>query len=372
MTDRESCIVLNAISGVGFVKFNALIKFFGSPAKVLEASRSELAMVHGVGEKLSAEIADWRNTADFENETARVEKSGARIVTWFDEDYPEVLRQLPDPPLCLYVSGTLPDFDARDFVAVVGSRRASHYGRRMARALSEQAVLAGWGTVSGLAFGVDYEAHDATVKAGGVTVAVLGGGLGRIHPQDHIPLARAIVESGGAVISEYPMLFPVNRCSFPRRNRIIAGLSRGVIVTEAGRESGAIITANIALDCGKTVFAVPGNVDNPMAEGCNWLLKNGTARLTESFQDVLDEFNPGGPDDLFSLSEPKAEYESGAAQLTAPQRKLVDYLRDHGESSFDQIAMAVDFPPGMLSGLLAELEMSFTILQLPGRRYILR
>ena len=250
----------------------------------------------------------------------------------------------------------LPDFDAQDFIAVVGSRRASNYGCRAARNLTEQAVAAGWGTVSGLAFGIDFCAHDATVKSGGVTVAVLGGGLGRIHPQEHVPLARSIIASGGAVVSEYPMLFPVSRTSFPRRNRIIAALARGVLVAEAAKKSGGIITANLANDYGKTVFAIPGNIDNPMAEGCNDLIKNGAAKLTSSFQDVIEEFNPGAAPDLFSLAEPRAEYSAEeSAGFNANELKIIAMLREKGESSFDDLAVNSDFQPGQLSGLLAAL-----------------
>ncbi len=373
MTGRDCCILFNMISGVGFVKFNALSRYFDDPADALNASVSELMQVRGIGEILAREIAGWRDKYDLDAEKERAAAGGAAVITLADADYPAVLRQIPDPPLCLYAAGTLPDFDAKDFIAVVGSRRASNYGCRVARSLTEQAVASGWGTVSGLAFGIDFCAHDATVKSGGVTVAVLGGGLGRIHPQEHVPLAKSIIASGGAVVSEYPMLFPVSRNSFPRRNRIIAALSRGVLVAEAAKKSGGIITANLAIDYGKAVFAVPGNIDNPMAEGCNELLKNGAAKLTTSFRDVIEEFDPGAAPDLFSLAEPHSEYQAeSGGNFSENELKIIAMLREKGESSFDDLAIASDFQPGQLSGLLAALEMKFAILQLPGRRYMLR
>lgn len=373
MTDRESCIILNMISGIGFVKYNALCGHFGSASAALNAPAEELVLVRGIGAQLSERLSSWRESCDLAGELSRAERGGVRIITLLDGDYPAVLRHLPDPPLVLYVKGELPDFDRENFVGVVGSRRASHYGRLMSRRLSEEAVSSGWGTVSGLAYGIDFESHDATVKSGGRTIAVLGGGLGRIHPKEHIPLARAIVESGGAVISEFPILFPVNRNSFPRRNRIIAGLSRGVIVVEAGLVSGAMITANLANDYGRTVFAVPGAVGNPGSEGCHRLIKRGEARLAESFLDVLEELDPGAYEAAVSCGRAATgdDVEPDYA-LDVREGQILNYLRENGESSFDDLGLALGMDSGVLSGVLAGLEMKFLVLQSPGRRYVLR
>ena len=372
MTDRESVIIYNMISGIGFVKFNAISNYFGSPAGGLEASIQELDAVRGVGEQLARRIAGWREEIDIAEELDRAERGGARIITILDDDYPGTLRQIPDPPLCLYVAGKLPDFDRAEFIALVGSRRASNYGKRMAAQLAQQAVTAGWGTVSGLAFGIDFAAHDTTVKAGGATVAVLGGGIANIHPREHVPLAREILATGGAIVSEYPMMFPVSRTSFPRRNRIIAALARGVVLIEGAVHSGGLITANLANDYGKAVFAVPGSLDNPMAAGCHHLIKRGEARLVESFLDVIEEFDPTMTGDLF-LREAESSYNpSQAAGLDTNEAKVYAYLEENGESSFDAISDAMEFPPGMLSSILAVLEMRFLILQNPGKRYLIR
>lgn len=369
MTDRESCIILNMISGIGFVKYNALCGHFGSPSAALNAPAEKLAQVRGIGVQLSERLSTWRESCDLAGELSRAERGGVRIITLVDDDYPAVLRHLPDPPLVLYVKGDLPDFDRENFIGVVGSRRASHYGRLMSRRLSEEASNSGWGTVSGLAYGIDFESHDATVKSGGRTVAVLGGGLGRIHPKEHIPLAHAIVETGGAVISEFPILFPVNRNSFPRRNRIIAGLSRGVIVVEAGLVSGAMITANLANDYGRTVFAVPGAVGNPGSEGCHKLIKRGEARLAESFMDVLEELDPVAYEELSAGAAPSSEVDYA---LDVRESLILDYLRKNGESSFDDLGLNLGMDPGVLSGVLAGLEMKFLLIQSPGRRYAIR
>ena len=218
MIDREACIVLNLSPGVGFVKYSALSREFGSPAGVFGRSSGELRRIPGIGEQLGERIAsfDWEGSLNRETELA--ERAGVRIITLFDDAYPEVLRQLPDPPLCLYVRGRLPAFPD-NAVAIVGSRRMSAYGERMTRSIAADAAAAGFTVVSGLAYGVDAIAHRTVVDAAGVTVAVLGGGLMNVHPRENIPLARAIVASGGAIISEFPLEFPVPVMRAPKNRK---------------------------------------------------------------------------------------------------------------------------------------------------------
>ena len=246
----------------------------------------------------------------------------------------------------------------------------------MARHLSEAAAYAGWKVVSGLAYGVDAEAHQATLDAGGITVAVLGGGLARIHPQDHTPLAREICERGGALVSEYPMNFPVSRQSFPRRNRIISGLSQAVVVVEAGLNSGALLTANIALEQGRTVFAVPGQADNPQAKGCHQLIKNG-AKLTETFDDVMEDFEflPG----FGSVREgtesytPELDFEIKNIPfegLEDNEQLIVKSLND-GEKSLDQLSGSTGIQTGKLLSLMMKLEIRKLVKQLPGQLFSL-
>lgn len=372
MTDREAYIILNLLPGIGSQRLQALIREFGSAAAILEKSREELNAVRGIPAPLAARLADWQSETNLPLELELTERGGARIITRDDYDYPEILRHIPDPPLCLYVRGALPEFDART-VAVVGSRRMSRYGRAMAAMLAEGAVYAGWKVVSGLAYGVDAVAHQATINAGGITVAVLGGGLAKVHPQDHIPLARAIIDHGGAVITEFPMTFPVSRQSFPRRNRIVSGLSRGVIVVEADIDSGAMITAATAIDQGRTVFAVPGQADNPQSRGCHKLIREG-ACLTESFNDVLNEFEflpglapgvaeePGvygaGEDDLFGRFDPH-------------ESKVLEFLRG-GAKHFDDIAAETEIPTGELLAVMMRLEVKMAVRQDIGRIYKLK
>ena len=233
MLDREATIVLNMIPGIGHVRYTALKEAFGSPAAVFGRTAEELEAVPGVGPQLAEKVASYDWEAGLRAELDLCDRAGVRILTLWDEAYPQILRTLYDPPLCLYVRGKLPPFP-NNAVAVVGTRRMTQYGARMTRMITEEAVAAGYAVVSGLAFGVDTVAHSAAVEMNGVTVAVLGGGLMRIHPQENVPLARRIVETGGALVSEFPMMCPVSRTTFPRRNRIVAGMCCATIVTEAG------------------------------------------------------------------------------------------------------------------------------------------
>jgi DNA processing protein len=351
----------------------ALLDEFETPANIFAQSASRISAVKGISLKMAEKVADWQREVDFASEMEMAEKGGVRITTLADDDYPEILKGIYDPPLCLYIRGELPDCNANT-VAVIGSRRVSNYGRKMARHLSESAVMAGWKVISGLAYGVDAIAHHSTVQAGGVTVAVLGGGLARIHPQDHIPLARDIIEGGGAVISEFPMKYPVSRQSFPRRNRIVSGLSNAVLVVEAGLESGALITAELGIEQGKAVFAVPGHVDNPQARGCHKLIKEG-AKLTEDFKDILEDFDflPGfGCGKASEVSQGELFDENAVFPgLSDDERKILELLQIDCKS-LDVLASESGIPAGSLLAVLMKLEIKMLVTQQPGKIYALR
>ncbi len=364
MLDREATIVMNLIPGIGHVKYTALSEAFGSPAKVFRRTAKELESVPGIGPQLAAKVTAFDWDAGLRAELELCDRAGVRILTLWDEAYPEILRSLYDPPLCLYVRGKLPPLPDHA-VAMVGTRRMTQYGARMTRMITEEAVAAGYSIISGLAFGVDTVAHAATVEMGGVTVAVLGGGLMRIHPQENVPLARKIVDTGGALVSEFPMMCPVSRTTFPRRNRIVAGMSRATIVTEAGIGSGALITARQALDNGRDVFAVPGHADNMQAKGCHKLIKEG-AGLIESFSDVLEAFGvavggylPGfGPD---GAGENGVGYDpDSAGDLSADERRILKLLHVK-EMALEELAGAVDLATGKLLGVLMSLEMKMLV-----------
>lgn len=357
MIERDICIGCNLIPGIGAARFSKLCEVTGDVRRIPELTRAELMQIPGIGAMLAEKIVSFDWDADVSRELSIAERGGVRIISRFDDAYPEILRHIYDPPLCLYVRGTLPEFPEKA-VGIVGSRRMSRYGEEVTAMISREAASAGFIVVSGLALGVDAVAHRAAVEAGGVTVGVIGGGLLHLHPKENIPLARQMVESGGAVISEFPFGLPVARQNFPRRNRIVAGLCRGIIVTEAGVDSGALITAKLALDSGRDVFAVPGRVDNPQARGCHKLIKEG-ATLVESFDDVMNAWNcgmlPG-----FEIPEPDEIGRDSYSDLSENEAAVCRLL-EQGEASFDELFTALDLDVGILTSVLTKLELKLIV-----------
>ncbi len=356
------------LSGIGYVKYKALVTEFGEPALIFSATKPQLTAVKGISDTLADKIINYKEYVDLDNELLLAERGGVQIITLADQEYPEILRNIYNPPICLYIRGKLPSFN-NNAVAIVGSRKMSMYGERMAKSFAQDAVKCGYTVISGLAFGIDYAAHKSVVDSDGITVAVLGGGLMQVHPREHIPLAREIIQKGGAVISEFPMDFPVSRTSFPRRNRIVSALSSAVIVIEAGLDSGALITANVALEQGKDIFAVPGNADNPQAKGCNKLIRENSANLAESFSDVLDVLDCG----LFNCEEfaDSADAYKAESCFTPDEQLIIDALQK-GDCSMDDLALETNLESGILLSTLMKLEMKFVIQKNPDRTYRMR
>lgn len=360
LSDRLAYVVLNMVSGVGPARIDHLVDAFGSAAAALDKPASLLAQVPTVGKSLADKIASWKDHCDLDGELALAERSGVEIITRVDEKYPDPLRHISNGPLCLYVRGKIPEDIGDRGLAVVGTRRMTRYGRDMTRHLTESAVMSKWVIVSGLALGVDAVAHESAIVMGGITIGVIGCGLGRIYPQEHTALARQAVESGGAVISENPMMMPPSQRTFPMRNRIVAALCRGVLVVEAGLNSGALITANLAVEYGKTVFAVPGQVDNPQSRGCHALIKQG-ARLTESFSDIAEEFSflPGFELSGSKVCEDLAPYgdETDLPQSFTNFEDLIISALRKKEMSLEQLGAVTEIAPGILMGLIMQLEL---------------
>ena len=275
--------------GIGPRTLKQLLDKFETPEAVLAASSSELQMVDGVGSKLAAAVREARQRDEAEHEIERCQAAGIRITTTRDHEYPHMLREMYDPPTVLYLRGefTSPDHMA---IAIVGSRHATRYGAKLARQLAGSLARAGLTIVSGLARGIDREAHEGALEVGGRTLAVLGSGVLNIYPPEHEPVAEQIA-AAGAVMSESPTHAAPRSGNFPQRNRIISGLSLGVIVVEASQRSGALITAKHAMEQNREVFAVPGRVDSRMSRGCHALIRDG-ARLVETADDVLEELGP--------------------------------------------------------------------------------
>jgi len=361
MNEQQAYIALNMMEGIGPLKARALIAAFGSPQAIFQAAASDLVAVPGIGAKLATRMIEQRDMLDPGAEEDRARRSGARILTPVDEAYPERLRQIYDPPLALYVRGALKPVD-RHGLAVVGSRRCTHYGASTADRFAYQLAQTGFTIVSGLARGIDQAAHQGAIKAGGRTLAVLGSGLDRLYPPESENLAASIAEHG-AVISEFCMGRSADRTTFPYRNRIIAGLSMGVLVVEASLGSGALMTADAAMEQGKSVMAVPGRIDHPAARGSNTLLKQG-ARLVDDLQDVLGEFEflVARPSESPSPASPRPEI-----RLTEEERLVVEALIE-GELDVDMLVRQTGLSSATLSVTLLGLEMKRVIRMLPGRR----
>ncbi|MBE6393363.1 MAG: DNA-protecting protein DprA [Lentisphaerae bacterium] len=364
MNQRDGCIALNMIPGIGYVRFSALVEFFGNAGLAAGKSASQYRQVPGINavtaEKLAS--ADWQELC--ENEKALADRSGVRIYTLYDEGYPPVLRELHDPPLCLYVRGRLPEFPGKT-LGVVGSRKMSRYGENMTRSITTDAVGCGFVIISGLAYGVDTIAHRTTVECGGTTVAVLGGGLLNVQPQENIPLAQDIVARGGAIITEFAMNCPVSRTTFPRRNRIIAALSQGVLVVEAGTRSGALITAKAAVDIGRDVFAVPGQATNELAKGCHQLIREG-AVLTEGLEDILAVLDAENQPDLFSVFADSADsgtvpYNKESVSDLAPELAAVLNNISSSGTSIEELCEATGMDTAALIAAITQLEFKFLI-----------
>lgn len=372
MTEQLAYIALNGVTDIGPVRVKALLDVFGTAENVLAASPETLAGVHGIGVKVAQAIHD-RDPDFAENECDLAERAGVVIITLADAAYPALLKEIHDPPLCLYVRGNPEVLNhSHSAIAMVGSRQTTRYGMKMADHLSRSAALAGWVVYSGLARGIDTIAHKGALDAGGDTVAVVGSGLAHIYPQENIDLARRIVDAG-ALISEFPMRFPPSKRTFPMRNRIISGLTLGTIVVEAGFRSGSIITANQALDQNRQVFAVPGHADSPQSRGCHALIKQGTAKLVENFQDVLEEFSfiPGLTSKKNDILPARGLEKADAGDLTlSPHEAKLLSLVGEEEMDVDTLVHESGLSAPEVLAALFMLEVKHQVKQLPGRRVV--
>ena len=377
MNNLDAFICLNLLSGIGPVKVKSLIEVFGSAREIFNQSFNSLNSVDGIGPKLASAICDGPAHSNPEEERALAEKAGAKIISQTCPEYPPLLKEIVDPPLVLYVRGNADVLqDGHRSIAMVGSRHPSRYGIHMAETIACSAAAAEWITVSGLALGVDSASHRATIEAGGKTIAVLGSGLGRLYPQENLKLARDIIASGGAVISEFPMTFPPDRRSFPMRNRIISGLCCSAVVVEAGLKSGTLITAGQAADQGRTVCAVPGRADTPHSRGCHSLIRDG-ATILESFSDVLEDcnslmlFDMNSKNGFSALSQKKvASPVTAGLQLTETEQRILQLL-SLGDASVDHLIDELQLAVGKVFSTLVEMETKKLVKPLPGRHYTL-
>lgn len=365
MDAKEAFVALNMIDHVGPVRVRQLLEFFGDAPSILAASKPRLLQVRGIGEETAEAIARWESTVDLKAELQRIEDFGCHILTQSDAAYPESLRQIYDPPIVLYVKGELTAKD-KNAVALVGSRMTTHYGVEVARKLAYQLAYVGVTVVSGGARGIDTAAHQGALSAKGRTVAVLGTGINLIFPPENKELFERIAAQG-AVITQFPFNRAADKQSFPIRNRIVAGMTLGTVVVEANLTSGALITANMAVDFGRQLFAVPGRIDSPRSKGCHDLIKKG-AKLCESAEDVLSEFEYLFPPSNRAPSVAETGVLPGLA-LSETEQSVYDALSAE-ESSIDETIRRSGLPASAVSVALLSLEMKRLVKQLPGKLFV--
>ena len=357
----EDVVRLGLAPGIGPRLRRALLDRFGHSTAVLRASVAELKSIARIGDKLAQQVRAAAQSQEAVEILARCEQDKVEILADDDPRYPALLREIYDPPALLFVRGQLHAADAQS-VAIVGSRQATHYGKRHAQRLARQLAEAGLTIVSGLARGVDAAAHAGALEAGGRTLAVLGGGVMRIYPPEHEGLAARVAESG-ALMSETPPWQPPKSSSFPRRNRLITGVSLGVLVIEASERSGALISARHAAEQGREVFALPGPVDSAVSRGCHGLLRDG-AKLVESVEDVWEELQA-----LQTLARETTASRSPAKRSTPPlnEREAKVYAAiDPEPTAIDDVAERCGLPMPELLALLSGMEMRQAIRRISG------
>ncbi|MFN0071335.1 MAG: DNA-processing protein DprA [Chloroflexota bacterium] len=348
-------MLLTAVKGIGPVRLMRLIELFGDARSAWYADTRALVDA-GLERRARSALLELRKRVDPIQEGNRIRAAGVEVVRVIDSAYPQRLKGVPDAPAVLFVKGQLPDH-REPAIAVVGTRRATAYGRQAAEKLAGELARAGVVIVSGLARGIDAVAHHAALAAGGRTLAVLGSGIDRIYPPEHKTLAQRVV-GAGALISEFPLGEPPDAPNFPRRNRIIAGMAHGTLVIEADKESGALITVDFALEQGREVYAVPGSIFSPVSRGTNTLIKEG-AKPVSRVEDILEDLELLGAD-----SEP-------AAPLPDTDEEAVVLASLSGEPMhIDDIGRMARLPMSVLSGTLAMMELKGMARQVGGQYYV--
>lgn len=351
-------LALHLVPGLGPKLTLALLHHFGSAKDARLATAGDLRSVPHIGAKLSEELALALGRVDVDAELELMDRQGVHLLALGLPDYPPSLAEITDAPQLLYVRGRIDPAD-QNAIALVGSRQCTAYGRRVADKLASGLVHAGFTINSGLARGIDGVVHRAALEAGGRTLAVLAGGLSKIYPPEHADLARA-VEAQGALITESAMKMEPMAAMFPARNRLISGLSRGVVIIEAAERSGALITARHAAEQGREVFAVPGPVDSPASAGTLLLIRQG-AKLVRGVDDILEELG-GKP------SAQPAMTASKPPELEADQLRIWEFLAEQTRH-VDDIARHLGLASGDLGGLLMRMELKKIIRRLPGNQY---
>lgn len=357
MDERAYWLGFHLIPNIGAVRIARLVEAFGSLECAWSASIADFEEA-GMNRRAARAVDEYRARIDLEREWERVRSAGAEILTLADDDYPRLLRQIQNPPAVLYVKGRL-EPDDETGIGVVGTRRVTRYGREMTERLTTGLAIAGVTIVSGLARGIDGIAHTAALDNGGRTLAVLGSGLDQIYPPEHRKLGERIADQG-ALITEFPLGTRPEARNFPIRNRLISGLSLGILVIEAPRRSGALITASFAADQGRSVFAVPGSALSTASEGCHELLRNGAA-LAAEVDDILDDLN-------LERRQAALETRKTLPEASRDERQILDML-SREPKHIDEIAIDTGINISELSALLLQMQLKGLVRDAGGQHY---
>lgn len=363
--DLKYWLALSFIKDVGPVTIKRLLSAFHSPERILNASLKELNEIDDIAEARAKKICSFNSWDKIEQEINLIKQHNLRVIKYTDREYPESLRQIDDSPVILYLKGNLVEQDKYS-VAMVGSRMMTEYGKMIAERLSFELASMGITIVSGMARGIDTVSHRGALKAGGRSIAVLGCGLDNPYPPENKELFE-MLSSSGCVISEFPIGTPPNKEHFPKRNRLISGLSLGVLVVEATNNSGSLITAGYALEQGKDVFAVPGNITSKCSEGTNILIKRG-AKLVARVEDIIEELSPKLKG-LLQENTAKTGIQD-KLEINDEEKALCNIL-SHDPKHIDLIARETQMPQSKLLGLLLSLEIRGIVRQTEGKRFYL-
>jgi DNA processing protein len=369
-TPVREFIALHLIDKLGAQRIRLLLQFVEEPQLIFRLKQHELEKIRGIGPKIASEIVGFNEWDEVDRVLEKTHRTGAEIMTYWDDDYPALLREIYDPPLLLWIKGDR-SLLYTDCISIVGTRKAGNYALEMARKFSKELVGHGLTIVSGLAFGVDAAAHRAAVEAGGKTVAVLGSGIDWIYPAEHKELASQIVETEGAVISEFPLGTAPEAGNFPVRNRIVSGMSLGTLVAASGIDGGSMITARSALDQNREVFVIPHPIGHPNAIGCNSLIKRGMGKLVQEVEDILQEVNIHISTRNSEPKGNKGDYGWRSLELDELGIKICEALE---EQSFhiDNLAARLEVSAHDLLPELLDLEMKNCIRQTAGKNFELK
>ncbi|MEO1022713.1 MAG: DNA-processing protein DprA [Bacteroidota bacterium] len=364
----EALVALSLIHGLGARRVRLLIRHFNDPASIFKRTKAELRAVEGIGEASALAVLSFKDWAAVEKLIAQTDRNGSQLITLMDDRYPTQLKQIYDPPVLLWVKGN-PEALSKPGIAVVGTRQSTSYGKKITQQLVQQLVQQDLCIYSGLAYGIDVTAHQMALEHDGCTVAVLGSGIDVLYPSRHAAVANQIIASGGAVLTECPPGTPPDAGNFPLRNRIVSGLSLGVLVTESAIQGGSMITADLALDQNREVFAAPHALDNVQGSGCNYLIKNG-AKLVQTVDDILEELPLEHHADTLSradLPEPKhADWK--LMDLDSESQALCRTLEEQS-IQIDELADRLSMSTSQLLVLLLRLEMKGIVIQKAGKMF---